>query len=101
MRTVKWIQAALDGQRAVVDYILEEFGAKAAMEFQEKVEKAERLIAENPQIMPIERYARSSKFEYRSIIINKRSKMLYVEHDGDIIIVDFWDVRQEPTLNMV
>lgn len=96
MRTVRWVPQAIAGLEEVVDYILEDFGTRAALEFQEKVSKAEMLIADNPKIMPIEPLIDDDDFEYRSVIINKRSKLLYIEHRDEIIILDFWDVRQEP-----
>lgn len=96
MKKVVWVKQALDGQQEVIDYILENFGAVAAMEFQERVERAEEIIATTPKLMPIEPLAESSRFEYRSIIINRLSKMLYLEREEDIVVVDFWDVRQSP-----
>lgn len=96
MKTVVWVQQALDGQQEVIDYILERFGAKAAFEFQEKVERAEEIISKSPRLMPVEPVDITSDYVYRSIIIGKLSKMLYIERTNDIIIVDFWDVRQDP-----
>lgn len=34
---------------------------------------------------------------YRSIIINRRSKMVYYIEDETIYIAAFWDCRKDPT----
>lgn len=96
MKKVLWVQQALDGQQEIIDYILEKFGANAAFDFQEKVERAEEIILQSPRLMPVESVDMTSKYVYRSIIIGRLSKMLYVERENDIIVVDFWDVRQDP-----
>ncbi len=49
-----------------------------------------------PQIGVLERLLSDKQITYRSIIINKKGKMIY-RIEGEIIyIVDFWDCRREP-----
>lgn len=100
MKKVIWVQQALEGQQEIIDYILEKFGAQAAFDFQDKVERAEEIISQSPRLMPVESINTDSNYVYRSIIIGRLSKMLYTERENDIIIVDFWDVRQDPNKHL-
>lgn len=100
MKKVIWVQQALEGQQEIIDYILEKFGAQAAFDFQDKVERAEEIISQSPRLMPVESIATDSNYVYRSIIIGRLSKMLYTERENDIVIVDFWDVRQDPNKHL-
>jgi hypothetical protein len=38
----------------------------------------------------------NATIEYRSIVVNRLNKIVYLINNDDIEIVDFWDTRREP-----
>ena len=46
----------------------------------------------------IEKFKVDGKVQYRSIVVNKLNKIVYVIGAGSIEIIAFWDTRREPQM---
>jgi Txe/YoeB family toxin of Txe-Axe toxin-antitoxin module len=66
-------------------------------EFMQEVCQTRRLIEKSPNIGPIEPLLEELPAMYRSYVMNGLNKMVYRIEDDTIYIVDFWDVRQDPS----
>ncbi|MBQ5513334.1 MAG: hypothetical protein IIT83_06560, partial [Bacteroidales bacterium] len=53
-------------------------------------------LKSNPYMSPIDPLFDNRTRTYRSILINKRSKMVYYIEDDTIQIAGFWDCRRDP-----
>ena len=84
------------------DYVLIEFGYKTYEGFVQDVEVAISCIVANTQSGEVEPYLQGKAREYRSMVVNKRNKLVYEvrEDEGIIYIIDFWDTKRDPQLLM-
>ena len=81
---------------STADYIQDTFGHKVAVEFIKEFRHTIRLLADNPNLGPLEPLLASRASVYRSVVVNRLNKMVYRVLDDRIEIVDFWDCRREP-----
>ena len=93
---VKWYSHAKAGRRNVTTYILRRFGLRRAERFMEQVDDKVSMIMQNPNIGTVDSLFEERPLEYRSVIINRLSKLVYRYENDTIHIVAFWDTRQEP-----
>ena len=77
-------------------YIRQEFSKKSKDSFLQKVRETRRLLADNPHLGPIEPLLAERAQTYRSVVVGKLNKMVYLIEDDVIYIVAFWDCRREP-----
>lgn len=85
---------AIDGFREVAAYIAGQFGNKALLEFQKRTKEWTQLLKKMPTLGAVDEELSTDEFEYRFVIIYRKSIMEY-RIDGDlIIIVDFYDTRR-------
>ena len=92
----KWKPIAMQGRRQIVDYILKKFGEIAVKNFILEIRDTIRLLKNNPYMSPIDPLFDDRAKTYRSIFINKRSKMVYYIENDIIQIAGFWDCRCDP-----
>lgn len=92
-----WADEAYSAWKDTIDYIIQEFGVRAAEKFCKKTEECQDYLITLPLIGKIEPLLKNRGLSYRSLIINKHSKLIYYIEDETIFIVDFWDTRREPT----
>lgn len=92
---IRRTQQAIAGFRKVSAYIATSFGGKALKDFRARTREVENAIIQLPNIGTIEWEDMEEGVEYRSMIIYRRSKLLYFVKDEYIYIADFWDVRQD------
>ena len=93
MRIVR-TQRAIDGFREVAVYIANHFGNKALLEFQNRTKEWTQLLKKMPTLGAVDEELSTDEYEYRFVIIYRKSIMEY-RIDGDvIIIVDFYDTRR-------
>ena len=80
----------------IARYILANFGIKALLDFRVAYKETKKYIAQHPQGCEVEEHLSNEQYTYRFTNINGLTKLLY-RVDGELIlIVDMWDVRQEP-----
>ena len=93
---VRWTKRARKEANKVAEYIFGSFGEKTYLDFLEEIEHLMSLLVEMPNMGSYERLLSDKKFPYRSLVINKKSKVIYRVEDDIIHVVDFWDCRCEP-----
>ena len=82
--------------RDMARFIHQEFGVVARSNFNTEINHIVKLLRNNPGIGAAERYLEGTSVLYRSIVVQRRNKIIYWENDDVIEIVDFWDCRREP-----
>ncbi|MCR5456397.1 MAG: type II toxin-antitoxin system RelE/ParE family toxin [Bacteroidales bacterium] len=99
---IKWANIALEQLEQVADYIYDSFGESRENIFEEQVKHVTNLLASNPYMGALEPLLEGRSESYRSVLVNRRSKMVYYidENNGTIIIAAFWDCRSEPLTNV-
>ena len=96
---MKVVMTAFAGQqiRQIARYIGREFGKKYRKEFLDKIKEARQLLAANPNLGLVEPLLSDYPKTYRSLVVTRLNKMIYYIDGSTIFIVDFWDVRREPS----
>ena len=92
-----WAEEAFRAWQDTIDYIFQEFGVRAAEKFYKKTEECQDNLSISPLIGKKEPLLKNRSRSYRSLVINKHSKLVYYIENETINIVDFWDTRREPT----
>jgi plasmid stabilization system protein ParE len=75
---------------SIVEYITEKWGEKTARQFIEKVNELFRLLKNYPSIGQIE------SGDIRGFQLTPHTRLLYRIRDRKIIVLAFFDVRQDP-----
>lgn len=91
-----WAEKAFRAWQDTIDYIVQEFGVRAAERFYKKTEELQDALCLSPLMGKIEPLLNNRSRSYRSIVINKQNKLIYYIESETIFIVDFWDTRREP-----
>lgn len=95
MRLV-WSDEAIESVDKTGDYIEANFGTARYLKFYEDVQtKADNLIT-YPNLGRIDPYLIGGKCEYRSLNINKLSKLIYRIDGENIRILYLWNTRKNP-----
>ena len=77
---------------AIFDFIENKFSAKTADEFLFKVEKVLILVAKNPEIYKASPLSKNVRVGY----ISKQTSFYYQINNHDLVVLYFWDNRQDP-----
>ena len=96
MMKVIWTRQAYESWIRVARYIRKEFGQRALEKFVKETRQWEDTLCSMPQTGHIEPLLEGLSKTYRSVIINKKSKLIYTVEAEHIKIDDFWDTRREP-----
>ena len=92
-----WSPTAAKSLDKTIDYIIDNFGASAALKFIAKIEQWDSWISENPEMARIEpMLLHLTKHEYRSVVIKPHSKIILYSSPEGVQIADLWDMRQNP-----
>ena len=75
---------------SIVDFINQKWGDKTAKEFIYKVDEIFKLLKNYPLIGQVE------KNDIRGFQLSPQTRILYRIRDNKIIILSFFDVRQDP-----
>lgn len=82
--------------RQTARYIHQKFGTTVRSNFITEIKRIVKLLNVNPCLGVVERYLEGAPVLYRSIVIQRRDKIIYWINDEIIEIVDFWDCLREP-----
>lgn len=94
--TLKWHPEASGDLNAILVYCSTTFGRKTARDVRDKLLSTARLLCTNPSLGSIEPLLKScTTLEYRSLVVNSYTKIIYTIHIGYIYIHLLWDVRQD------
>ena len=92
---VKWEREAREKVLTIAQRIEEEHGKLVAADFLEEVTHVVDLLEQMPYLGVVEPLLYRSKWKFRSIVTDKKSKLIYLVRE-DLVIVDFWDTRMNP-----
>ena len=81
---------------AITDYYAEAGGMSSVDNLLNTIRQKSIRIAQYPDSGTPEELLRDRKRFYRSLILNKRIKMVYFVEDETIHIAAFWDMRMHP-----
>lgn len=93
---VRWNDESKKRLRQVAKYIRIVFGEKAKNDFLLEVKHTNALLAQNPNMGPLEEYLSDLPSMYRSIVVRHHNKIVYRVVDDHIEVVAFWGTRREP-----
>lgn len=98
MAEVVWSKKANRKRIAFLTYGEKEFGRKAAVKMNERIESYVQALAGNPYMGIAEPLLHGRRKTYRSLVVHKLVKLVYVvdEVANRIQISDVWDTRREP-----
>lgn len=96
---VKWSARAIKSLHVVEAYILQEFGEQARAKFMLAAKQAAEHLEQFPEFGQEEPLLSHRRKKYRSLTIERKSKMIYYIDESQIIIADFWECRREPAKN--
>ncbi len=80
---------------SIVEYIRQQWGDRTAKQFVQKTDEIFKLLKNFPSIGPIE------KGEIRGLQLSPHTRILYRVRNEKIIVLAFFDVRQDPTKKLV
>ena len=92
----KWDREAREKVLNTAQRIEEEYGRSVAANFLEEVMHVVDLLEQMPYLGVIEPLLYRSKWKFRSIVTDKKNILIYLVRE-DLVIVDFWDTRMNPT----
>lgn len=78
--------------QAISEQIRERWGDQVVLNLQDKIEKCMLLISNSPLIYSI----MDKPTEVRRCILHKNCSLLYKIFDQKVVVICFWDNRQEP-----
>jgi plasmid stabilization system protein ParE len=89
---IKFMPEAEESYTAIAAQIIERWGERTLIKLEAKIRKSLNTLSTSPYLYPI-----ANEFtELRKCLLHKNCSMIY-KIDGDkIVIVCFWDNRQEP-----
>ena len=85
---------AIEGFREVSSYIAHNFGIRALREFHLRTKEWTDALKKMPKLGSVDEDISTKEREYRSVIIHRRSVMVYRIIEDTILIVDFYDTRR-------
>ncbi len=91
---IRFTPEAEQTYEAVVHQLQSRWSYDFVIKFEKKVEKTLNTISTTPYIFPI----LDETTEIRRCVLHKNCSMLYSVYDTIILIICFWDNRQEPLL---
>jgi len=92
---VKFTPKAEETYDSLVTQLRERWGDKFVIKFENKVSKAIELISKSPFTCTVT----EENLEIRRCVLHKNCSMLYKVYDDEILIICFWDNRQDPLFN--
>ena len=93
---LKWHPLAFNDLEEVVIYCRYRFGATTALGVKEKIRSSIKLLKTNPYLGSIEPLLSGcTALEYRTLLVNRRTKVIYTVHADYVYIHLLWDVRQD------
>ena len=95
---IKWKLQARASLRQIANYIKVNFDNNAVIKYRSAVEQQLKVLESFPDIGAPDPLFSDRATTYRSVLVNRLSKMVYfVDYDNNnIVIAAFWDCRQDP-----
>jgi plasmid stabilization system protein ParE len=91
---VKWSKYADQSFNQILDYLTAEWGEKVTRAFVRQTYEFLDLLAEFPEIGSVE----NPEKQIRGFVLIKQVTLFYIRKDDSIILLNFYDNRQKPTI---
>lgn len=88
---LKFASEAGSSYEAVTAQLYERWSEKVVLSFEGKVKKYLNILAKNPYLYQIT----DAELQLRKCVVHKNCSILYRIYDNDVLIVCFWDNRQD------
>lgn len=100
MAAIIWRHNAIESRVEILRYCKDVFGEKATRKLNDRIEKCTARLRKFPTSGFIEPLLTGRPIQYRSIMLNKRFKLIYyskfIEGVEYVEIVDIWDTLLNP-----
>ena len=93
---IAWSKRAERAYGQIIDYVADEFGTTRAKRYTTEVYKAVDKLPENPKLGQVEPLLEGSRYEFRRLVIDHLTKVIYRIAEERIEIADVWDTRKNP-----
>lgn len=91
---VSWTPKALNNYEKILQYLSAHWSGREVTNFIARTNEVVNLIASQPHLY------RSSKIKgIRSAFITRHNLLFYKLHKNQLILLDFWDTRKDPSKN--
>jgi plasmid stabilization system protein ParE len=77
---------------SIISQISQDWSNGVVNKFEAKVEKSVIAITQNPYLYPV----LDENTEIRRCVLHKNCSMLYKVYDATVVVICFWDNRQDP-----
>ena len=91
-----WSDQATFSWQQIADYIFDEFGYDAMLNFRKETIESESGIAEFPNMGTTIVSVKHKEISFKYVLVARLSKMIYHVEEDKIIIDLFWDTRMNP-----
>ena len=91
---IKFTPEAEETYDAVVAQLRQRWGDRFVINFETRVIKSLHTIIKTPYLYPVA----DGHTEVRKCVLHKNCSLLYKIYDNTILVVCFWDNRQEPLI---
>ncbi len=88
---ITWTEEAENTFEAIVLYLQNNWSEKEVQGFVKRVNKVLTLIRENPNL-----YRRSKQKGIHEAVVTKHNTLYYQVLEERIVLITFWDTRQDP-----
>lgn len=92
VKTIIWNRRASNSFNSIIKYLQEERGDKVTRNFVVRAYKIIDLLAINPEMGPIEHFEK----QIRGIVITKHNTLFDRIDEEKLILLNFFDNRQDP-----
>lgn len=93
---IHWSKRAERSYGKIIDYIAAQFGKPRARKYVTGVYTEVEKLPANPRLGQVEPLLEAARHEFRRLVIEDLTKVIYRITDTSIEIVDVWDTRQDP-----
>ncbi len=96
--TARWSNRALESWQEIATYIYYRFGSQVADDYESKTNHTVDLLVAFPEMGREEPLLQDRNYAYRSLNIDKLSKIVYFVSDDVLYIADVWNLRRNPEI---
>lgn len=93
---IEWTENAKQDLFKIIEYLVEEWSVEVAENFVDKLDSILELLANSPFIGT----ASNKKKGVRQILVTRHNRLFYRIIDDKIVLLDFFDTRQDPSKNI-
>ena len=92
VKTIIWNRRASDNFNAIIEYLQGEWGERVTRNFVTRTYQILELLATNPEMGSVEHFEK----QIRGIVITKHNTLFYRIEEEKLILLNFFDNRQDP-----